>query len=257
MLQDGFYRVARPAIHRLTRNHVWVTRGGFFDGLKVRGGLGFRDHSAPITAEQRCLANLPLAGRTVFDVGGFNGHLTWFFAQRARRVTTFEPNPTNYLRVLETVVLNELSNVQVVNAAVGAVRGTATMLASPGLDATGSLDPGIAAARREACEAIEVPVVTIDDMSRDATPDFVKVDVEGFEVEVLAGAAATVDSYHPDFQVEIHGAGQADKLAHAAAVIAWLAQRGYTCRHVESGQLVSPGMSAIAREGHVFATVYP
>jgi FkbM family methyltransferase len=200
---------------------------------------------------------MPLAARTVFDVGGFNGHLTWFFAQRARRVITFEPNPTNYLRVLETVALNELSNVQVVNAAVGAERGTATMFASPGLDATGSLDPGIATARRAACEAFEVPVVTIDDMSRDAIPDLVKVDVEGFEVEVLGGAAATVDSCHPDFHVEIHGAGQADKLAHASAVIEWLFQRGYTCRHVESGQLVSPGTSVIAREGHVFATVHP
>ena len=251
MLQNAFYRVARPTVRRLTRNHVWVTRGGFFDGLKVRGGLGFRNHSAPLSAEQRFLVNLPLVGRTVFDVGGFNGHLTWFFAQSARRVYAFEPNPTNYIQVLETVVLNRLSNVQVINAAVGAERGTATMLASPGLDATGSLDPRIAAARREppraVCRAFEVPVVTIDDISRNAAPDFIKIDVEGFEVEVLD---------YPDFQVEIHGAGQSDKLAHASAVIEWLDQRGYTCRHVESGRIVSPEMSAIALEGHVFATVH-
>lgn len=251
MLQNAFYRVARPTVRRLTRNHVWVTRGGFFDGLKVRGGLGFRNHSDPLSAEQRFLVNLPLVGRTVFDVGGFNGHLTWFFAQSARRVYAFEPNPTNYIQVLETVVLNRLSNVQVINAAVGAERGTATMLASPGLDATGSLDPRIAAARREppraVCRAFEVPVVTIDEISRDATPDFIKIDVEGFEVEVLD---------YPDFQVEIHGAGQSDKLAHASAVIEWLDQRGYTCRHVESGRIVSPEMSAIALEGHVFATVH-
>jgi FkbM family methyltransferase len=254
MALDTVSRFGRPVVRRLTRDHVWVARGEFLGGLRVRGGLGFRNPPAPMTAEQRFLTGLSLDGCTVFDVGGFNGHLTWFFAQRARRVITFEPNPVNYLAILEMVALNGLENVQVLNVAVGAVSGTATLFASSGLDATGSLDQGIAAARGGACREFEVSMVSLDEMSRIFAPDFVKIDVEGHEAAVLNGAVEMAEACHPDFHVEIHGAGTADKQANARAVVGWLGERGYLCRHVETDQPVSSTTADTARTGHVFAS---
>ena len=52
---------------------------------------------------------------------------------------------------------------------------------------------------------VEVPAVTIDELAtRYGTPDVVVVDVEGFEGEVLAGAARTIAGGRTTFLVEVH-----------------------------------------------------
>ena len=45
-----------------------------------------------------------------------------------------------------------------------------------------------------------VPVIPIDDLA--LTPDFVKIDVEGFELEVLRGMVATIERCSPIFMIE-------------------------------------------------------
>jgi FkbM family methyltransferase len=55
-----------------------------------------------------------------------------------------------------------------------------------------------------------VPVVPIDDLT--LTPDFVKIDVEGFEIEVLRGMTATIERCKPVFMIE-YDPGQAAGIA--------------------------------------------
>jgi FkbM family methyltransferase len=58
-----------------------------------------------------------------------------------------------------------------------------------------------------------VPVIPIDELA--LMPDFVKIDVEGFEVEVLRGMVATIERCMPVFMIEFHrgnAAGIADVL---------------------------------------------
>lgn len=54
----------------------------------------------------------------------------------------------------------------------------------------------------------EVPVVPIDNLA--LTPDFVKIDVEGFEVQVLRGMFETIKRCSPTFLVEYHPGNTAD-----------------------------------------------
>ena len=58
-----------------------------------------------------------------------------------------------------------------------------------------------------------VPVIPIDELA--LTPDFVKIDVEGFEIEVLRGMLATIERCRPVFMIEFdrgNAAGVADIL---------------------------------------------
>src|SRR3990172_8560806 len=88
----------------LLKNHVYTVRYGIAKGLKVRGGFGFLPSVVINTSlEEEFLMGLDLRGHTVYDIGGYWGAFTIFFAKavgRTGRVVTFEPNPQNFNRIL-------------------------------------------------------------------------------------------------------------------------------------------------------------
>src|ERR1035441_3118651 len=90
------YRV----ISRISKslNFSYTSRRGLAKGLKRRGGLGFLPGGPP-TAEEDFLRTLDLRGKTVFDVGGFIGLMTIFFASRAAHVVTYEPLPASRSKI--------------------------------------------------------------------------------------------------------------------------------------------------------------
>jgi len=113
------------------------------------------------------------------DVGGNIGWFTMLMLAHGRRVVTFEPLPCNAVHIARGVARNgfghrhTLYNSAVSDAA-GRVRVHPTSPANPGNGAIGRL-------------GIEVPAVTLDDVI-DEDVTVLKVDVEGFELHVLAGA---------------------------------------------------------------------
>jgi hypothetical protein len=66
--------------------------------------------------EVKFLKTLSFEGMTIFDVDGYQGVFTLFFARVAGsggRVVTFEPNPTSFASIQDSLALNQLSNVKV------------------------------------------------------------------------------------------------------------------------------------------------
>ncbi len=139
----------------------------------------------------------------VFDIGANRGNMTRVFAPRARQVIAFEPNPA----LAAAVRALALPNVQVVERAVSSapgrlpfyldVRAGTQGLASSLMRLDGIADGEV--------ERIEVEVTTIDAFARETGlyPDFVKVDVEGFEPEVLAGAEEVIGRSSPIMVLEL------------------------------------------------------
>src|SRR5690349_13991531 len=78
---------ARPITNRIT----YVARCGVATGLRRRGGMGFIQR--PQSLEEDFVCRIDLKGKTVFDVGAFEGLFTLRFASQAARVVTFEPHP--------------------------------------------------------------------------------------------------------------------------------------------------------------------
>ncbi|HEY1691512.1 MAG TPA: FkbM family methyltransferase [Polyangiaceae bacterium] len=115
-----------------------------------------------------------------------------------------EPVPKTFQRLLANVRLNDLERrVQSLNIGLARDRGT--------LAFTGSLDTVnhvVSEGEGVGGSTLRVPVMTLDEVLEGRAPSAIKMDVEGFETEVLAGAVATLG--RPELRaliVELNGSG--------------------------------------------------
>lgn len=161
------------------------------------------------------------AGDVVVEVGANLGALTVPLANLVTptgRVFAFEPQRIVFQELCANAALNSLTNVVARNEAVGAAPG---VLAVPMLDYTHAanygglpLGPDAGWAGKENVPLEEVPVVTIDSLKL-LRCRLLKIDVEGMEADVLAGAKDTVARCRPLLYVENDRAEKAEKLVEA------------------------------------------
>jgi FkbM family methyltransferase len=125
-------------------------------------------------------------GDTFCDVGANIGAFTVLAAGVAgAKVVAFEPSPETFEMLQTNVRLNNLaSRVRTVKDIVGRQTGTAQF--SSGLGTENHV------AQSGERNSIAVPVVTLDQELAQTPATLLKVDVEGFEAEVFAGARKTL-----------------------------------------------------------------
>lgn len=157
-------------------------------------------HRERLDADVALYRALVASGALAFDVGANIGEKSEALLRAGARVVAFEPNP---------IVLPELrarcahsKKWTVVAAAVGSAAGRATFharesIVNSGLGAEGE-SPVIA--------TYEVPVVTLDAaIERFGCPSFCKIDVEGWEFEVLRGLSRPISLLSFEFQLSQRG----------------------------------------------------
>ena len=247
---------------RLFDNATYTVRHGLLKGMKRKGGLGWVPavlSAGGMTAEQQFWSDLNLGGMSVYDVGAFHGLLTMFFASRAKTVVCFEPNTQNRGRLMENLRLNGIKNVEVRSTGVGSRREMLKMVGSP-------LMPGFASVNGKTVEELlragvetvaeEISIVTLDEEIPQAglpAPDFIKFDIEGWEIEALKGARHTLELHRPALFLEMHGETVGEKKRKVAEIVAFLRELGYrNLRHVETGTLITPDNTSVAMQGHLY-----
>jgi FkbM family methyltransferase len=159
---------------------------------RYRNRLG-QNYDAPVA---RILSQEVGIGATCFDVGANVGVYALQFAQwtgPTGKVIAFEPNPMAVEVLSMHVRLNRLENVVAIeDVAVGSASGTAVLYRS-GVDGMSRLGEPNKLLR--STEPITVPVITIDDFCARTglLPDWMLIDIEGFEFAALRGAVHTID----------------------------------------------------------------
>jgi FkbM family methyltransferase len=135
-------------------------------------------------------------GEWFADVGANIGAFTILAAGVAgARVVAFEASPDTYEMLLRNIRLNNLSDrVQAIQAAAGRSEGTTKFSSGLGTE-------NCVATNATADGAVTVRMTTLDQELAAHPPILLKVDVEGFETEVFAGAAQTLR--HPGLRAII------------------------------------------------------
>lgn len=169
-------------------------------------------------------------GDVAYDVGANIGLVSLLLALHrpgGKRVHSFEPEPVNYGRLLRNIELNGLEDrISAHRAALGAEEGEAELFVRPG---AGEGRHSLASADGSK-GSIRVPVTTVAGFARDSgdPPDFLKIDVEGAEGQVLQGMDALLADRRPrELFLEIHPKGGGDRMPDGRLIRDWLVERGY------------------------------
>lgn len=172
------------------------------------GGLGFMNAAPRFNGEERFAreycnsweAAHPSNKPIIFDVGANEGDFTVAFLGQLEKleIHCFEPNPNTYARLSQR--LGQDQRVHLNQAGVANVAGTLTLYDYDGSEGTGhasflreTFDDIYPAATQE----VRCDLITIDEYVEDHNIkkiDLLKIDVEGFEREVLEGAKRTIEA---------------------------------------------------------------
>lgn len=137
-------------------------------------------------------------GDVVLDLGAFNGNSAIVLGRRAGqtgKVYAFEPNPSTqevWRRNIEKV---GLTNAELVPAGVSSIP---SRLRFTQAGAGSRIDPN---------GNVEVDITTVDEFVRERAltkVDFLKFDIEGFEVDALEGCKETIRRFRPKIAISVY-----------------------------------------------------
>lgn len=168
------------------------------------------------------------------DIGAHWGIMSLSAATRHPgrvEVLAIEPHPLNVNQLLQSVAFNGLGQVIEIVAAAAGDRLTTARLAFNSTMGHSLLESPI---RSAAGMHLRVPVITVDQLMAER-PDLagrrivMKIDVEGFEAQVLAGARHTLESGRVALLVWERGNDyrEPERRAEVEQAIAWLSSLGF------------------------------
>ena len=181
-------------------------------------------------------------GMTVVDVGANIGFYTLVFADlvgAAGKVIAFEPHPDLYRAAAENVRRNGKSGiVRIHNCALGAQAGE--LYLQPG-----HMNSGDNRLQRSGnpARSIAVQVKRLDDVLASEKVDWIKIDVQGWECDVLEGMGETLARNRESLQVcmEFWPRGIQQAGRDPMEAIAILRRAGYALYRRESAAAVTDG----------------
>lgn len=234
---------------RIFKEKIFKMRSGLAKGLNRRFGNGFKPKFF-LSKEEKFLFNLNLKEKTVLDIGGYIGIYSLFFARAVGpkgKVFSFEPNLKNYKELGFNLKLNNFKNTKIFNIAIGEKKSKASLVV-PTYSSRGSVSLKVQESFKEPCDSFEVEVESIDNLLKTkliSVPDFVKIDVEGFEQEVLTGMAETISKHKPLLFVEIHGKIKKE-------ILDLFFKNRYSIYHIESNLNINSLNYSEINNGHIY-----
>lgn len=160
----------------------WIDFAIFFQGYYEKEGVEFVKKN--------------LKPNDVFiDVGANNGCYSLIASKIAKKVIAIEPNSISVERLKENIQLNGIRNIEVIECAVSNKKEVMPFYIS-----RGKADKGGGSLRKleDNPNSISVEVNTLNNLLNDEeSVDFIKIDAEGKEDEVMEGASEIIEKFKP------------------------------------------------------------
>jgi FkbM family methyltransferase len=237
----NFWVKLLPPVESYSRGSIReVERNGIRYRLDISDYLEyviyFGIDAEPKTALYKSVAD----GMYVFDIGTNMGETLLNFAQRNKTGKNFgfEPVPFLYEKAKENIARNNFSNIHLNNLAVSNEQGE-LFFEVPKNRNFGS----ISMSHQPTTDSKKVKAITLDAYIKENNiekVDFIKIDVEGFESNVLNGAPETIKKYKPILFVEVVDDYLKTKGSSAGALIQQIRSFGYDVKNAEDSSEIGP-----------------
>ena len=141
-------------------------------------------------------------------------------ARQGRSMLALEPQPVIFQQLCANLALNGLMNVLALPYACGSQPGVLSFTA-PDYRREGNFGGVSMSAQGGISAVITAPCHTLDELVQQTQVALIKIDVEGYELEVLKGASNTIARQHPAMYIEN------DRIEKSTPLIQWLMDHEY------------------------------
>jgi FkbM family methyltransferase len=197
--------------------------------------FGFCDNS------RNKLYSFVKSGMIIFDIGANMGDTALHFAKligEKGAVLAFEPDEKNYKRATRNISANEMTNISLHNIGLGHLNGTLKLYR------VNSENLGM---NRILNTPSDLPYKIIEVQKLDdyisknkiSKIDLIKIDVEGFEMNVLKGASGLLKTIRPLLFIEIDEENLKEQNSSTSSLIDYLNELGYLVYHSETNRLLT------------------
>lgn len=156
----------------------------------------------------RMFKRLVKPGDFVVDVGANIGMTSILFGMIARQVLSFEASPSTFQFLKMNVLQSGLENVRIENVGLGSTHSATTITMAKNNRSGAFVSDGMTQQlANHASETIQITPLDHELLRRglaDTKVDFIKLDVEGFEMEVLKGASECLQRHKPLVALELN-----------------------------------------------------
>lgn len=161
-------------------------------------------------------AEIVKPGMTVLEIGGHIGYLSTYYSYlvgQSGKVIVFEPGKNNLVYLYKNVRFSSFKNIIVEELAAGNQNCSMTFYLDPLTGQNNSLVKDFDGyfknrelSVQSSADLIEdrVEVIRLDDYFENIElPDFIKIDIEGYEWECLEGLMTVIEKRRPTLMIEI------------------------------------------------------
>ncbi len=199
----------------------------------------------------REIANILKPGNVVVEAGANIGYYALMESRLIGKkgiVYAVEPSPKNFENLNRNIKLNKITNMKTYQLAIGDKIGKAKMNISP----YSNLSSLVKQKNRRITKTIEVKVTTMDNFLKGKRhPNFIRMDVEGYEYNILKGMKGILKSKKPmKIFIELHP--HIMKKKQTIYVLEILKKHGFETRKVIRSVTVAE-MKVMAREQYDYS----
>jgi FkbM family methyltransferase len=224
-----FRKVERSGIKMDLNIHDYMDHAIYFD---------YRD------ASWSSLFTTATGSKVILDIGANNGFTALQLSRLAgvRQVIAFEPDSRNFEKAKKNLDLNlNPESIRLLNLGLGS--SEAELFLRLGIE--GNLGTmRVSSESPVDSNSPKIRVKRLDDvLTEEGVPrvDFIKIDVEGYELEVLKGGIKTLETSKPRLFIEIDDANLREQASSATELIQFLKNKGYECTNTVSGEVIHDG----------------
>lgn len=198
--------------------------------------------------------------KNIFDIGSNIGQsaMLMLYHPCIENIVLVDPNPEALSKAAENLILNNLSQkAKFIPAFISDKNGEVVDFYTVGAGAAGSKFKGFAKTARRLNSHYPVNTLTVDYLvkSTGISPDLVKIDVEGAEIDVLNGATELAKNPDTTFMVEIHSGEEISITENTRLILEWCHNNGYVAWYLKNKTPLD--IDSITNRGRYHALLIP